>query len=171
MSLLATMGIALSLAIPTHQASDTKCPHTYRAKEYKSYVGAVYKRPKISEQARDRLRRMEICLKTPEVTKKGKTFRRHVAKDREIRLRDPWGEAWRLVDPGLKARLARLRHCESTNDYRASNGSHWGAYQYDDATWRETGGSGRAWDAPPREQDVRTAKFWPSHQSRWACTA
>jgi hypothetical protein len=82
-----------------------------------------------------------------------------------------WRHRWARIDAGLKARLARLRYCESTNNYRAVNGQYTGAYQYAASTWARAGGSGLAMNAPPREQDVRTAWFFPSHAGEWECRA
>jgi hypothetical protein len=82
-----------------------------------------------------------------------------------------WRHRWAYIDPALKQRLARLRHCESTGNYRAVNGQYTGAYQYAASTWARAGGHGIAMNAPPREQDVRTAWFFPSHASEWECRA
>lgn len=85
-----------------------------------------------------------------------------------------WEYRWHHVDPWLKAALSRVRFCESRNNYRASNGSHWGGYQY---SWGRGSAGERAGFrvrpdyASPREQDVRTAWFWPSHRGEWQCKA
>lgn len=73
------------------------------------------------------------------------------------------------------AMLARLRGCETRGlrfpwNYRY-RGAHDGAYQYLPSTWQRAGGDGRANEASPAEQDVRTARFYPSHRSEWACRA
>jgi hypothetical protein len=79
--------------------------------------------------------------------------------------------AWKL-SPEMKATLARLRWCESRGDYQATNGSHWGAYQY---SWGRGSAGERAGFrvrpdlASPAEQNVRTARFFPSHRGEWAC--
>ena len=82
-----------------------------------------------------------------------------------------WDFRWHHVDPWLKAALNRLSWCESRHNYRAVNGQYTGAYQYSASTWARAGGSGQAMYASPREQDVRTAYFWPSHRSEWECKA
>lgn len=82
-----------------------------------------------------------------------------------------WECRWHRVDPWLKSALSRLRFCESRHNYRAVNGQYTGAYQYAASTWARAGGHGLAMYAPPREQDVRTAWFWPSHRSEWECKA
>jgi hypothetical protein len=91
-----------------------------------------------------------------------------------------WQIRWARVSPGLKSRLARLRHCESTNNPRASNGSHWGYYQYDVRTWGEAQSwagvpparrTARADFAAPIHQNVVTASFFPANTGRWACSA
>jgi hypothetical protein len=84
-----------------------------------------------------------------------------------------WEYRWHHVDSGLKGVLFRLGWCESRNDYHATNGSHWGRFQY---SWGGTGSAGwragfrvRPDLAAPAEQNVRTAKFWPAHRSEWQC--
>lgn len=86
-----------------------------------------------------------------------------------------WRWARAHLSSSTKGMLFRLRWCESTGNYRATNGSHWGAYQY---SWGGTGSAGyragfrvRPDNASPAEQDVRTARFFPSHRSEWACSA
>lgn len=84
-----------------------------------------------------------------------------------------WKHLQRNLPQEVKAMLARLRGCETRgikfpHNYRWK-GHHRGAYQYDFATWREAGGQGDPADASPPEQDVRTARFYPSHRGRWEC--
>src|SRR6266545_5549211 len=48
----------------------------------------------------------------------------------------------------------RLRMCESSNNYAINTGNdHYGAYQFDLATWRSVGGSGYPNQASSAEQD------------------
>ena len=50
----------------------------------------------------------------------------------------------------------RLRMCESGNNYRIHTGNgHYGAYQFDLATWRSVGGKGYPYRASKAEQDAR----------------
>lgn len=86
-----------------------------------------------------------------------------------------WRHARWLLPDSMKATLARLRFCESRGDYRATNGSHWGAYQY---AWGFKGSAGQRAGfkvrpdlASPDEQDTRTARFFPSHRGEWSCLA
>lgn len=85
-----------------------------------------------------------------------------------------WVRLRHELTPATRAMLARLGYCESRGDYRASNGTHWGAYQY---AWGpgsagERAGFRRRPDmASPAEQDVRTARFYPGHRGEWACRA
>jgi peptidoglycan hydrolase-like protein with peptidoglycan-binding domain len=59
------------------------------------------------------------------------------------------------ADPSARDWL-RLRLCESGNNYRINTGNaHYGAYQFDLATWRGVGGSGYPYQASPAEQDAR----------------
>ena len=91
-----------------------------------------------------------------------------------------WQIRWARVPAGLKARLARLRFCESTNNPRATNGSHWGYFQFDIRTWHEAQSAARipagrrtarADYASPIMQNVVTAAFFPGNEGRWACRA
>lgn len=65
---------------------------------------------------------------------------------------------------GYEGWLAKVRHCESTNNYRAisANGTYRGAYQFDFRTWGTVGGSGDPAAAPPLEQDYRAVKLLKS---------
>lgn len=59
---------------------------------------------------------------------------------------DPSGNDW-----------ARVRMCEASNNYRAidPSGTHFGAYQFDQATWNSVKGQGRPDLNTPAEQDYR----------------
>jgi hypothetical protein len=86
-----------------------------------------------------------------------------------------WQRLQAELQPSVKAMLLRLRSCETRGlrfpaNYRYA-GAHDGAFQYDAATWHQAGGTGRAFQASPAEQNVRTARFFPSHRSQWACSA
>jgi hypothetical protein len=60
-----------------------------------------------------------------------------------------------LADPAPST-WAQLRSCESSGNYTAvaANG-HYGAYQFDIATWHSVGGTGDPSAASPAEQDYR----------------
>jgi hypothetical protein len=65
---------------------------------------------------------------------------------------------WRRVAHPFRWWLARVRFCESRNDYGAIDptGTYTGAYQFDDQTWASVGGTtARAMYAEPAEQDYR----------------
>ena len=94
--------------------------------------------------------------------------RTHACKARTCKT---WACQRRVLSGAMKATLRRLRACESTGNYRATNGQYTGAYQYSNSTWARAGGYGRAMDASPAEQDVRTARFYPSHRGEWECQA
>lgn len=94
-----------------------------------------------------------------------------VGRKRAWREAHYWTLKRRQLSAATLAWLGRLRFCESTNNYRATNGQYTGGYQYADSTWARAGGHGRAMDASPAEQDVRTAWFYPSHRGEWACSA
>lgn len=73
--------------------------------------------------------------------------------------------------------LAKIKYCESTNNYQAQNPSSTasGAYQFLDTTWHGLGYSGRAKDAAPAVQDQAALKLysqagtspWVSSQPCW----
>lgn len=77
----------------------------------------------------------------------------------------PWAHAYHHLDAAMRAKLLRVRGCESTHRPWAvsAGGTYRGYYQYDEATAREAGftrdpatltsAEGRA------EQHVRTARF------------
>lgn len=70
-------------------------------------------------------------------------------------------ERWREVIEPHAGWLARVRACESTNNYAAidPSGTYTGAYQFDDGTWQSVGGEGRAMNAEPLEQDYRAVRL------------
>lgn len=59
--------------------------------------------------------------------------------------------------PAERETLARIRWCESRNNYAivSASGRYRGAYQFDVATWKGVGGSGDPAAASPAEQDYR----------------
>src|SRR6266487_350481 len=65
----------------------------------------------------------------------------------------PSNTAW--ADPSADA-WHQLRVCESGDNYSINTGNaHYGAYQFDLATWRSVGGSGYPYQASAGEQDAR----------------
>lgn len=180
MSLIATLAVSAALGTTPANATPTPIPttpaivHIQPAKvigctqqRFRYRVRKVYAKKRITKHDHAWIYEARKCLRHQ---KPAIRYQRKIGLRRQARL-DPWGAAWRAVDPGLKARLARLRYCESTNNYRATNGQYTGAYQYAASTWARAGGSGQAMNAPPREQDVRTARFWPTHMGEWQCKA
>src|ERR1700753_1771627 len=74
------------------------------------------------------------------------------------------------ADPTTTA-WAQLRNCESGNNYTivAVNG-HYGAYQFDLATWRSVGGTGKPTQATPTEQDYRALYLYRMRGWQpWTC--
>lgn len=92
-----------------------------------------------------------------------------VATPSEVRVSQP------LYSEGAVGLLAAIRRCESGGNYRATNGSHFGAYQFDLSTWASVGGSGNPMDAAPAEQDMRAQTLmdqrgtqpWLASKSCW----
>src|SRR4051794_38915869 len=86
-----------------------------------------------------------------------------------------WKRERAKLSPATVAMLDRLASCETRGIPRWQayrwDGHHDGRYQYDEATWAQAGGYGKASDASPAEQDVRTARFFPGHRAQWACRA
>jgi hypothetical protein len=111
----------------------------------------------------------------------------HVHRRARWGHRHPWMHAWHRVPGWGRGMLARLRGCETRGiaypaNYRYA-GTHDGAYQYLLGTWlrtiaylptrrlRRVAVRGPAYTATPREQDVRTFFFYPSHRGEWECRA
>ena len=65
----------------------------------------------------------------------------------------------------------RLRMCESSDNYRTNTGNgHYGAYQFDVATWRSVGGSGLPSNASKAEQDARALMLYRERGWQpWQC--
>lgn len=74
------------------------------------------------------------------------------------------------ADPSANA-WATLRSCESGGNYSTDTGNgYFGAYQFDQATWRSVGGSGSPADASPGEQDYRALYLYRERGfSPWIC--
>jgi resuscitation-promoting factor RpfA len=75
---------------------------------------------------------------------------------------DPSADAWH-----------RLRVCESSDNYSTNTGNaHYGAYQFDLATWRSVGGSGYPHLASPAEQDARALILYRQRGWQpWQCAS
>ena len=75
---------------------------------------------------------------------------------------DPSGHTWQ-----------RLRTCESSDNYSIDTGNgYYGAYQFDESTWRSVGGTGRASDAIPGEQDARALILYRLRGWQpWSCAS
>ncbi len=70
--------------------------------------------------------------------------------------------------------FARLRQCESGDDYQANTGNgYYGAYQFSLGTWQGLGYSGLPSQAPPSQQDQAAYRLYKqSGWSSWpACSA
>lgn len=69
------------------------------------------------------------------------------------------GGAWGIAPPEA---WAKLRFCESSDDYSAvsPSGEYHGAYQFDVETWQSVGGSGDPAAAPASEQDARARALY-----------
>jgi LysM repeat protein len=65
------------------------------------------------------------------------------------------------VGGGIDATLARIRAKESGGNYATNTGNgYYGAYQFDQRTWRGVGGSGLPSQASPAEQDMRARMLY-----------
>jgi peptidoglycan hydrolase-like protein with peptidoglycan-binding domain len=67
----------------------------------------------------------------------------------------------------------RLRMCESGNNYSINTGNgHYGAYQFDLATWRSVGGKGYPYRASKAEQDARALILYRERGWQpWECAS
>lgn len=167
--------IVLSPATAAAQApTEPSCVAQFTQKQYAHYARSVYKRTKISRKAKQRLVQMRLCQHSPKARANVKRLTHRLKVQRYHRMHY-WEWRRSLLPAATKAMLARLRGCETRGIAFPSNyrwqGHHRGAYQYDWATWRQAGGSGDPALASPAEQDVRTARFYPSHRGQWACSA
>ena len=177
LALTSLLSPVLVLATATNAHSDpplvkdsARCGQRFDRADFHRAAKKVHRDSHRTRPERRRLHRVVSCQAAPR--KSGPILRMHARRYRRAwRSRYRWVIGWRHVDPALKRRLYVLRECESTHNYRAVNGSYSGAYQYHPDTWARAGGHGYPADAPPREQDVRTAWFWPSHVGEWACRA
>jgi hypothetical protein len=68
---------------------------------------------------------------------------------------------WFVPEPWLRARLARIRSCESGGRYHIATGNgFYGAYQFMLSTWHSQGGQGYPHQNPPAVQDFYAAKLY-----------
>jgi hypothetical protein len=76
------------------------------------------------------------------------------------------------ADPSASA-WYRLRMCESGNRYAINTGNgHYGAYQFDLATWRSVGGTGYPYRASKAEQDARALILYRERGWQpWQCAS
>ncbi|WP_420096137.1 ubiquitin-like domain-containing protein [Brevibacterium sediminis] len=73
-----------------------------------------------------------------------------------------------LGGPGSK--WYSVVECESNFDPKASNGTHFGLFQFLPSTWQAMGGSGNPSDASPQEQFQRAKKLQAeAGWGQWAC--
>lgn len=74
------------------------------------------------------------------------------------------------ADPSA-AQWSQLRQCESSGTYSINTGNgYYGAYQFNLATWRSVGGSGRPDQATPAEQDFRALYLYRMRGWQpWTC--
>lgn len=72
--------------------------------------------------------------------------------------------------------LDNIASCESGGNSRATNGTHFGLFQFDLPTWRSVGGTGNPMDATPSEQYARAEALltkrgtqpWDASKSCWS---
>lgn len=122
-------------------------------KEHHAYVRAVYRRKRISNTARYRIRFMQRCAASP----KAASNMRYVQKQAKInRDKRKLEERRRQAVP---PQLAAIAQCESHGDPRAisANGTYRGKYQFSFSTWASVGGKGDPAQASEAEQDRRAA--------------
>jgi hypothetical protein len=155
-------------------ATSPVCSELFTQAEYRKYAKRVFLRETIKRPARERLERMRTCQHSRKARTNVRTYTKRLKRERWQRTHY-WQWQRSLLSPAMKATLRRLRGCETRGipypqNYRWK-GHHRGAYQYTFSTWARAGGSGDPADASPAEQDVRTAWFFPSHRSEWACSA
>jgi hypothetical protein len=80
-----------------------------------------------------------------------------------------------FAPPASADTLDSIEKCESSGNLRASNGTHFGLYQFDLRTWRSVGGSGNPMDASRAEQRARAETLlaqrgtgpWTASQHCW----
>lgn len=158
--------MALALAAPGHPCS---------LHDVKSVVRQTYKQtaPLTKRDAR-RIAKRTRCLERSDRSDL------HHFRNKMRAWRRSYRGYWNIQvrrQPGVHARLAGLRYCESTGRYHIS-GAHDGAYQYLRSTWARA-----QWWVPYRyrtaaahlasvdHQDAVTGRFYPSHAGEWACSA
>jgi hypothetical protein len=77
---------------------------------------------------------------------------------------------WRRTVRPFRAWLEAIAWCESRNDPQASNGTHFGLYQFDMQAWTSVGGTGDPRNATRLEQSYRAVKLRQARGTApWVC--
>lgn len=148
------------------------CRRHYTRKEFRRETRKVMHAPVVTASSGASLHRMIRCAANAH---SAHLMRVHLAKYRAWRR--SYAGRWRIAAEGLSPYMVRLlgwvRACETgdrsiwgSGNYRYQ-GAYLGAYQYTASTWGRAGGTGAVWLASKDEQDVRTARFLPSHVGEW----
>jgi hypothetical protein len=117
------------------------------------------------DRAKEDLRQADARLREAEAAARAATSSSTRAATTTRRPTTGGGTGANASSPGW----AKLRQCESSGNYSATNGIYRGAYQFDQRTWNSVGGSGDPAAASPAEQDYRAqilynqrgAQPWP----------
>lgn len=118
----------------------------------------------VDRQGRPGLRRLTYARRTVNgVRQKPRLLRSEVVREpapQRVRVGTSTPPASVRGADGLN--WAALAQCESGGraDAVDASGTYGGLYQFDTATWRSLGGSGRPQDAPPAEQTYRAKKLY-----------
>lgn len=74
------------------------------------------------------------------------------------------------MDPGWRTWAERVVQCESGGNPNASNGTHWGRFQWLMSTWAAAGGSGHP-SQTTYEQEALVAIGWAQRAGvgQWEC--
>jgi hypothetical protein len=170
--LIATMVATVAMAaVPTASQAATACSKAYKVRQavIKKFgtrapgrnicrFGVVHSNGKISEATFPQKKRYLFALRkmnTPYTTLL-------VAGSPRV---PPAGTS----TPRAGGALASIRACESGGNYQTNTGNgFYGAYQFDQSTWRAAGGTGTPNTASPAEQD-RVAAGWiaSGHRNAW----
>jgi transglycosylase-like protein len=156
---------------PAAPVVERMCSQTFTIRDYRRYVGAVYRRDRVSLRARRRLVAMRDCARNNSAERWMARWRERRARERAARIEAARQRAIQRQWASAGAPPESIAQCESGGDPTAvsPDGRYRGKWQFDQQTWESVGGTGDPAQATEAEQDYRAgilyrqrgAQPWP----------
>lgn len=174
---VAMVTAAISPSIPLPDMARAECRgETYSVREFRRYATPVYRRDRVTNKARQRMRMMQRCAYNKRRARRMERWRDRRYRERQERLRIQHQRA--AVTPyGPFAIPPDIVECESDGwrDVNTSNPERpAGRYQIITKTWLAYGGGAFAPTADlatPLQQSIIATRIWAGGRGRghWEC--